>query len=235
MADAHGSGPCVRKDVGVQLPPRAHFSGTSPWHQKMSRKPVEVTGPALVLSVLRTVRRRFLRHPPGPAEGGQTIRASTPSATSAGPGTSPPASTHRSSWQQPRRPCCAGRSGRSATAPRVGAIVALDAPHRASGGKPAPAPAERHRRARASARPPGRRRRAAVRASARPPRGRNSAKDQQECGAGCRRQDHRGKWSTRAGPAASDSPGNLGELCQLGRLEHREGRQELEQQQLAGQ
>ena len=22
MADAHGSGPCVRKDVGVQLPPR---------------------------------------------------------------------------------------------------------------------------------------------------------------------------------------------------------------------
>ena len=23
MADAHGSGPCVRKDVGVQLPPRA--------------------------------------------------------------------------------------------------------------------------------------------------------------------------------------------------------------------
>jgi hypothetical protein len=24
MADAHGSGPCVRKDVGVQLPPRPH-------------------------------------------------------------------------------------------------------------------------------------------------------------------------------------------------------------------
>ena len=27
MADAHGSGPCVRKDVGVQLPPRPHAPG----------------------------------------------------------------------------------------------------------------------------------------------------------------------------------------------------------------
>jgi hypothetical protein len=26
MADAHGSGPCVRKDVGVQLPPRPPFT-----------------------------------------------------------------------------------------------------------------------------------------------------------------------------------------------------------------
>ena len=29
QADAHGSGPCVRKDVGVQLPPRAPWSGRS--------------------------------------------------------------------------------------------------------------------------------------------------------------------------------------------------------------
>src|SRR5687767_3235136 len=28
MADAHGSGPCVRKDVGVQLPPCAREKGS---------------------------------------------------------------------------------------------------------------------------------------------------------------------------------------------------------------
>ena len=26
LADAHGSGPCARKGVGVQVPPRAHFT-----------------------------------------------------------------------------------------------------------------------------------------------------------------------------------------------------------------
>ena len=30
MADAHGSGPCVRKDVRVQLPPRPHLPRTFP-------------------------------------------------------------------------------------------------------------------------------------------------------------------------------------------------------------
>ena len=36
MADAHGSGPCVRKDVGVQLPPRAQIACMAQLH---SRRP----------------------------------------------------------------------------------------------------------------------------------------------------------------------------------------------------
>src|SRR6266567_1532132 len=36
MADAHGSGPCVRKDVGVQLPP-CPLPVSTPWYLSISR------------------------------------------------------------------------------------------------------------------------------------------------------------------------------------------------------
>src|ERR1700712_4310420 len=48
MADAHGSGPCIRKDVGVQLPPRppppphGHAGPMQPAH-----KVSDLTGPGL--------------------------------------------------------------------------------------------------------------------------------------------------------------------------------------------
>src|SRR6476620_7407045 len=38
MADAHGSGPCVRKDVGVQLPPRPL------WLRQTIKAPQQVSG-----------------------------------------------------------------------------------------------------------------------------------------------------------------------------------------------
>src|SRR3954453_6215732 len=44
MADAHGSGPCVRKDVGVQLPPCPLISGRFP-SSFLRSWPVRWSGP----------------------------------------------------------------------------------------------------------------------------------------------------------------------------------------------
>src|SRR5213078_4353865 len=45
MADAHGSGPCVRKDVGVQLPPCPHtILGNTPDRPRRGDARVRVDG-----------------------------------------------------------------------------------------------------------------------------------------------------------------------------------------------
>ena len=42
LADAHGSGPCIRKDMWVQLPPAAFLTGQAPRSGRCKRKLVGV-------------------------------------------------------------------------------------------------------------------------------------------------------------------------------------------------
>ena len=42
MADAHGSGPCVRKDVGVQLPPSPLECGGPVFAESANRGPLVI-------------------------------------------------------------------------------------------------------------------------------------------------------------------------------------------------
>ena len=64
MADAHGSGPCVRKDVRVQLPPRPHSFISAPRAVRMVGQHQQIR--VLLGRVLRRIARVRRERPPLP-------------------------------------------------------------------------------------------------------------------------------------------------------------------------
>ena len=118
MADAHGSGPCVRKDVGVQLPPCPPGPGGFPRTSRRPRPPPAPRRHAPTPSSPQPPQTRTYPRPVTPARGRLRLPDGPgpvqPCHTDWPPATAPPPASPRS-----RRPTPAStRSSRSGPAHR---------------------------------------------------------------------------------------------------------------------